>query len=510
MNLSRAALLTIGLGLLMAAPASANHQTVYGLTTQNPSQIVSFPVGQPGTAMPSTITGLMAGDANLVGIDFRPRGNALYGVSDTGRLYRLAPPAMAGGAFTATNLGTVIDPDDVDSGFDFNPAADRLRLSNVNDQNFRIDVDANVTTTDMALQFAPGDPNAAANPAVGGAAYTNNFDGTAATTLFDIESTTNTLVTQNPPNNGTLNTVGTLPGGDITSVAGFDIETQTGNAYAALQTTGSTASTFYRLNLATGAAMNTFGDIAGGQLIEGVTLAPTALLQFANAVTSVREGDSATVTIARQGAINQTATVNYATELAAGDTATSDDYSTATGTLTFAPGEASKSFSVPTTADSADESDEALTVRLSAPNTAVNLPTPATAKVNIVDDDDAPAAAGVPATPQLLDLPGKPGAAPFGLINVPTQRIDSSLKATFICDENCAADLTLKSGRTLDKRSALQTRPGVNAVNFKLSSSEVRYLKRKARGARSAKLSVSGTFRDSDGSSSRTVSFQLG
>lgn len=491
------ATLALGVGLVTAAPSFAVHQTAYGLTTQDPSQIVSFAVGTPGTVSgPTAITGLTVAGDNLIGIDFRPRANTLYAEADNGQLYTLAPPAGAVTTFTATALDSATDPADVDSGFDFNPVPDRLRVNNVNDENFRINVDNGVTVADGALAFAAADANAGDNPAVGAAAYTNNFDGAATTTLFNIEAANNALVTQNPPNDGTLNTVGTLPGGDITSVAGFDIETGTGAAYAALQTTGATASTLYRLDLSTGAALNTVGTIGGGQLIEGIALPLIPVLAYNEAVRSVSEGELVALTVTRTGPLNQAATVEWVTELGTGDNASAADFATQSGSISFAPGQASQSFSVATNNDTIDEPDERFSVRLRNPSTTANLGG-SPVKVNIVDNDDAAA--------------GNAGVAPLGLISVPSQPIDRSIKARFICDETCAAKLKLKLGRkVLDKDTAFQGEYGNTKVVFALSKKEVKKVKKKAKGKRSAKLKAIGTFSDADGSTKSKVKFQLG
>ena len=513
--------LTVASGLALAAPSQANHQTVTGLTTAN--TIVQFAVGTPGTLIsgPTAITGLSGGE-DLLGLDYRPRTGTLYAQGASGQVYLLSP----GATFAATAIGTPTgNPDDVATAFDFNPVPDAIRVSNVNDQNFRFSpntgalLDGNPGTAgvqpDANLAFAAGhDANAGDDPDVGAGAYTNNFDGALVTTLFDIEAGNNALVRQGgadgipSPNAGALATVGTLPGGDITPVAGFDIETQTNNAYAALQTTGQTSSIFYRLDLTNGAALNTFGPIAGGALVESVSLLPIPQLQFASAVTSTREGTAATVTVDRQGPVNQRATVNYTTEVAAGDNAQADDFTPTSGTLTFVPGDSQESFTVPTTGDAADEADETFTVRLSLPDPSVNLPAPPTTKVNVVDDDDAPR----PPTNYPLPVPpGKPGAAPFGLISVPTQRIDRTIVARFICDDPCTARLDLRLGRrVLDRRTVVQKGFGSKKVTFRLSRREVRLVKRAARGRRSAKLKINGRFSDADGSTRSSVRFQLG
>ncbi len=216
---------TLGGGLFFAAPSYAVHQTVYGLTDDDPSTIVTFAVGAPQAATGPVVVAdpmgnaLPAGDDNLVGIDYRPRTNTLYGVSDNGFLYRIAPPTVMAPQFRATSLGTVTDPANVATGFGFNPAADRLRLNNESEQNFRIDVDARTTLPDMPLVFAVGDANAGDDPRVAAADYTNSFDGATTTTLFNIEAENDVLVSQVPPNDGTLNTIGDLGVGPITEIA---------------------------------------------------------------------------------------------------------------------------------------------------------------------------------------------------------------------------------------------------------------------------------------------------
>ena len=79
-----------------------------------------------------------------------------------------------------------------------------------------------LAATDGTLTYATGDPNAAANPNVVGSAYTNSFNGATTTTLYGIDSALDILVTQNPPNAGTLNTVGAL-GFNTSDAVGFDI-----------------------------------------------------------------------------------------------------------------------------------------------------------------------------------------------------------------------------------------------------------------------------------------------
>ena len=80
----------------------------------------------------------------------------------------------------------------------------------------------------------------------------------------------------NPPNNGTLNTVGAL-GFNTSDLVGFDISGASGVAFASLTTPAGNFSQLFTINLATGAA-TLVGNIGGG--IPLVALASWHLLRF--------------------------------------------------------------------------------------------------------------------------------------------------------------------------------------------------------------------------------------
>jgi Domain of unknown function (DUF4394)/Calx-beta domain len=512
-----AALGALAFSAATAAPSHAVHQTVTGLTSETPSRIVQFAVGTPGTLVngtPSAIT-FPAGatDTDLVGIDYRPRGGNLMAIASGGTVYVLAPPATPPGPFIATRVNTPgLSPfsgTPTDFGFDFNPTVDRIRVANdaaggmVTDNNYRFNPDNGAQVdgdavmagvqADGDLDYATGDPNDLAIPNVVAAAYTNNFDGATATTLYDIDSGLDVLATQDPPNNGTLNTVGSL-NVNTTDVAGFDIEGGTGTAYASLQPIGDAESSFYRLDLLTG------GTTPNGQIgpdgtppIESVSLVPTSVLRFANAVTSVAEnGGPATVTVYREGPLNRTTTVNYATEIAAGDSASAGDFTATNGTLTFAPGDAAESFSVPITNDTADEQNETLTVRLSAPNVASNLQAPPTAQVQIVDDDATPGAL----TP---------------LVNVPQQSLKQVLKRkelryAYSCNRACdeASRLRLESV-VLGANDSSLARAGASSEEIELRAKARKALKG-AGDRQGVKVKLVSEFTDSKANEIKLVS----
>ena len=226
--------------VLFLVAGNVNAATLYGVTTGN--QLVRFDSATPGAVTTvGAISGLQTGE-DVLGIDFRPATGQLYAVGSNSRLYVInkATGAATLVAVLSTPLnGTVF-------GVDFNPVPDRLRVVSNTGQNLRINPNDGATIVDGALN--PGTPNVTA------AAYTNSFNGAATTTLYDIDTATDQLFTQNPPNNGTLVLVGPL-GVNATDVNGFDIATgdgSSGTAYAALTVTALTS--LYTINLTTGTA----------------------------------------------------------------------------------------------------------------------------------------------------------------------------------------------------------------------------------------------------------------
>ncbi|MEI6653474.1 MAG: S8 family serine peptidase [Verrucomicrobiota bacterium] len=95
-----------------------------------------------------------------------------------------------------------------------------------------------------------------------------------------------------------------------------------------------------------------------------------------------------TIGVTRTGGGAGTATVHYATDADPinGDTATSGlDFTAVSGTLTFAPGETTKEFTIPITNDSINELSESFHVILSSPTGNTTLGTYATGTVTILN-----------------------------------------------------------------------------------------------------------------------------
>ena len=214
----------------------------------------------------------MSGDS-VVGIDFRPATGQLFALGSLSNLYTINLQTGV-----ATQIGTTFAPAlaGTEFGFDFNPTVDRIRVVSDSEQNLRLHpVTGAVVMADTTLDYDANDPNDGANPNIVGAAYTNNFFAATTTTLYDIDSNLNILVTQgglggNPsPNLGGLFTVGSL-NVNPSSTVGFDIS-GSGAAFAAIVLEGESASKFYFINLSSGAA-TLIGSIGGTDAIRDIAV----------------------------------------------------------------------------------------------------------------------------------------------------------------------------------------------------------------------------------------------
>jgi hypothetical protein len=250
------------LAVAVGTVRSANAEAIYGLT--NLQQLVTFDsVTRTVTSTVSPAGFSIVGDF-LLSIDVRPATGELYGLSNQGGIFKLNPVTGA-----STQVGGFLSPAPTGNlrSIDFNPTVDRIRLLTSSGTNLRIHpATAAIAFTDSSLAFAAGDPNVGDTPEVVNGAYTNSFPGAVTTTLYDIDANNDVLVTQAPPNNGTLNTVGAI-GSNIAPSAGFtgfDISGATGTAYLVGNNLlgGLTPNTLYQVNLGTGAA-SVLGAVSG-------------------------------------------------------------------------------------------------------------------------------------------------------------------------------------------------------------------------------------------------------
>jgi hypothetical protein len=119
--------------------------------------------------------------------------------------------------------------------------------------------------------------------------------------------------------------------------------------------------------------------------------------QFASSLSSVsmqfsatsyvvnENAGSVTVSVMRSGNTTQATTINYATSN--GSATQPSDYTSVSGVLQFAPGEAIKTFVVPIIDDAAVEGAETINVSLSSPSVGAVEGSPFTSTIVILDDD---------------------------------------------------------------------------------------------------------------------------
>jgi len=196
------------------------------------------------------------GASNIVGIDVRPADGALYAVTQDGGIYTV--DAKTGAATMKSKLSETLKTG-VTVTVDFNPVADRLRIITSEGVNLRVNVDDGKVIVDGALKYKDGDAQAGKTPNVIAGAYTSSSNPKpGATALYDIDAAGH-LLSQAPPNDGTLNTVGML-GIKLDGPVAFNIVAK-GEDNAAWLVTGNT---LYSVDLKTGKAT------AAGKL-EGIT-----------------------------------------------------------------------------------------------------------------------------------------------------------------------------------------------------------------------------------------------
>lgn len=251
-------------------------------------QLIRFNAGQPRRILDrKPLIGLPAGDS-LVGIDFRIARGVLYGLSRQGLLFTIEPSTGQLTRVGSKPLAVALDGQAF--GFDFNPAADRIRVVSGSfnlrlhpDSGEAVDGDAATpgTQADARLAYAPGDANAGRTPDVVSAGYTYNKQDEKITTNFAIDRALGTLVMQGSregalpvvsPNTGRLSTVGSLGLGPLAD-ASFDIADVTGAAYAAVRARAEGPTQWVRIDLATGRAL-AIGTVADGGPLRGLAIEP--------------------------------------------------------------------------------------------------------------------------------------------------------------------------------------------------------------------------------------------
>jgi hypothetical protein len=281
--------------LLLSACASVmetqgppRKENIFAVTAS--MDLIQFNAGQPQRVLArKRLTGLAAGE-RLVGIDYRVARGVLYALSQQrSQLYTLDTGSGAlkpvGPAPSVVPLtGTLF-------GFDFNPAADRIRVVSNTGQNLRLHPDTGAAVDgnpaqdgvqgDAPLAYAAADRNAGQPPAIAAAGYTYNKKDEKITTNFAIDLRLGLLVMQGSaegatpvvsPNTGVLTTIGPLGLGPLTD-ASFDIADVSGAAFAAVRTAAQPRTQLHLVDLATGQA-RLIGTVGDGAPLLGMAVEP--------------------------------------------------------------------------------------------------------------------------------------------------------------------------------------------------------------------------------------------
>ena len=263
--------------LVAASPAAADRAVVLVA----PNSLVQFDTASPASAgAPLPVTGLGPNET-LRGIDVRPFDRRLFGVTVTTasaansllRTYAI-DPATGAATLVGVTAAALAGGADVPTGLDFNPATDRIRYVNTNDENARLNPfngalagnDTDLTpaaTTDIIATAHDQNVANPDNPAV---------PPIPPTTVYNIDRSGGGNLTMQggvdagvSPNSGVQTDLGSL--GFVLNAAhdgGFDI-TRDGRAFAALSNGGTAQTGLYRIALvAGGGAATLVGPIGAG------------------------------------------------------------------------------------------------------------------------------------------------------------------------------------------------------------------------------------------------------
>ncbi len=276
--------------LLCSVSASAEIKmptSVWALTAEN--QLINVNPSASETIKQSvTLTGLVEGD-DIVGIDYRVAQGDMYALAQTGRIYMIN--TESGNASLIAGSAPVSYLAEGLYGFDFNPAADKLRVVGAGNLNLRLHPDTGAVIdfdkqteglqTDPKLAYDAKDINAGKTPDIVAAAYTYNQDDEKLTTNFAIDRTLDVLVMQGTkegvkpsvsPNLGVLYTIGSLGLGDVID-ATMDISDIDNVALGTLTLNDGQAPVLVQIDLQTGMATS-LGKIGAGSSVKAFAIEP--------------------------------------------------------------------------------------------------------------------------------------------------------------------------------------------------------------------------------------------
>ena len=269
--------LALAVGLSLQSEA----QTIYALSSGG---LYSFDAAMPETAnFNGTISGITPGQT-IEGIDFRPLNGMLYALgydrnTQMAQIYTVDVATAIATPVNITPISLVLGPvgvDRLDVTFDFNPTVDRIRVTSNRDYNYRLNpITGAIAFTDINLNYAVADVNAGANPYIATGAYTNSYVGSTSTVLYNVDALLKIVAKQDPPNNGTLNTIGSLGGAVSKSFSSADMDifydavSQTNKTYLTVNS-NLEADRLITVDLTTGVGTLVTTNIGGGLYIDDI------------------------------------------------------------------------------------------------------------------------------------------------------------------------------------------------------------------------------------------------
>ena len=284
---------TLAMSVVFAAPAIAESSmstmptSVWAIDDQH--KLINVNPKQPSNVKKSVqVTGLV-GDDKIIGIDFRVAYGDMYALANTGRIYLIN---FNNGEATLVPGSSPVDYMAMGPyGFDFNPAADKLRVVGGKNRNLRlhpetggiVDFDKTVSATqvDPKLAYSESDQFAGELPDIVAAGYTYNTKDSKLTTNYAIDRRNGMLVMQGTkegatpsvsPNLGVLYSVGHLGLGAIRD-ASMDISDVNNVALAAILSSQNEHTVLVEVDLDTGRSY-TLGTLGSGTHYTGFAIEP--------------------------------------------------------------------------------------------------------------------------------------------------------------------------------------------------------------------------------------------
>ena len=183
----------------------------------------------------------------------------------------------------------------------------------------------------------------------------------------------------------------------------------------------------------------------------------TPTLSIADVTTTDESPANLTATVSLSGDSSQTVTVAWATS--DGTATAAADYTAAGGTLTFSPGDTSKTVDITILADTIDEENETFAVALTSPTNALVSTSSGTATMTITDDDIAP-------TVSLGDLTSAETAGAKNLVATLSAASERSITVDY-----ATSDFTATAGQDYTAGSGTITfSPGDTTQNVPVST----------------------------------------